>query len=62
MCSFYVCQIYLLRGLKDASILKPLDELRNLLGFPTDEDLDANEFLSKLLGQILKDEVSDYLN
>ena len=58
MCSFYVCQIYLLRGLKDASILTPLDELRNLLGFPTDEDLDANEFLSKLLGQILKDEVT----
>lgn len=35
-----------------------MDELRNLLGFPTDEDMDANEFLHKLLGQILKDQVN----
>lgn len=45
--------------MKDESILKPLDELRKLLGFPTDEDMDANEFMYALLGQILKDEVSN---
>jgi len=38
--------------------LKPLDELKNLLEFPTDEDMDANEFMHKLSGQVLKDEVS----
>ncbi|XP_029183504.2 uncharacterized protein LOC114951485 [Acropora millepora] len=51
-----LCEIYQLRGLKDKSILKSLDYLRSFLGVPVDEDIDANEFMHKLVGGILKDE------
>ncbi|XP_078367534.1 uncharacterized protein LOC144651469 isoform X1 [Oculina patagonica] len=49
-------EIYQLRGVKEKCSLKPLDELRNLLGLEVDEDLDVNEFIHKLFGKILNDE------
>lgn len=44
-----------LRGAKDKSILKSLDYLRAFLGVPL--HIDANKFMHKLMGAILKDEV-----
>lgn len=46
--------------MKEKCSLKPLDELRNLLGLEVDEDLDVNEFIHKLFGKILNDEVHAY--
>ncbi|CAH3172943.1 unnamed protein product [Porites evermanni] len=43
-------------GLKDKRILKLLDRLRVHLRLPVDEDIDANEFMHKLLEKMLQDE------
>ncbi|CAH3162434.1 unnamed protein product [Porites lobata] len=48
-------EIYQLRGLKDKRILKLLDRLRVHLCLPVDEDIDANEFMHKLLEKMLQD-------
>ena len=54
---FLIPKIYQLRGLKDKRILKLLDRLRVHLRLPVDEDIDANEFIHKLLEKMLQDEV-----
>ena len=46
-----------LRGFKDKHILKLLDRLRVHLCLPVDEDIDANEFMHKLLEKMLQDKV-----
>lgn len=58
---FFNPQIYQLRGLKDKRILKLLDRLRVHLRLPVDEDIDANEFMHKLLEKMLQDEVQSLL-
>ena len=43
--------------MRDKCILESFNVLRALLEVPIDEDLHANEFMSKLLSQILLEEV-----